>query len=252
MNNRLSRIVSLLIMVVFIGVKSHAQIRDTAMSNDFFKEGVEKMENNNFESAIESFNKAIRYNNQHYLAFERRGYCRMKLENQKERHKDRDYTLAITDYSAALMALDDILDLTKDYGKKRELKKEKAPILINRGWAKIQIDKRKYYKLAIDDFNKAYKFDNSLIHLYTGRAYAYHKRKDFQKEILDYRHIIREASDPDSKVRDKIDLKYIYYNMGQAYIDWNNDTQRACESFKKALDLGYSKAKEKVEANCEF
>lgn len=229
-----------------------AQIQDTTVSNQYLKEGVEQMDDKSYDAAIESFNNAIRYNEKNYKAFERRGFCRMKLEDVKEKSGDRDYTMAITDFSAALMALEDLIDQTKDYSYKKKLRKEKAPILINRGWAKIQIDKKKYYKLAIDDFNEAFKFDNTLIELYIGRAYAYHKRDEFQREINDYRYIIREADKADSKVREIVDLKIMYYNLGNAYIDWNNDRKNACESYKKSLNLGFEDAKEKVMTTCDL
>lgn len=230
----------------------NAQIQDTAMSNQFYQEGVGKMQADNFESAIESFNQAIRYNEQNYKAFERRGFCRMKIEDAKEKRGDRDYTLAISDYSAALMTLEDVLDQTKDYSLKKNLRKAKAPILINRAWAKIQIDKKKYYKLAVDDFNEAFKHDNTLIEIYIGRAYAYHKRKDFQKEINDYKYIIKEATNPNSAARDKVDLKIIYYNMGNAFIDWQNDKNNACDAYKKSFDLGFTEAQEKIKTNCNL
>lgn len=231
-----------------------AQTNDKSLAQPYYDQGKQAMDQEDYAGAISSFDEAIKQYPKFWEALEARGYCKMVIENDKSKNKSKDYTEAIKDYTDALLALDNEINKSSDFKTKKELRKAKVPIYINRAYAKMQYDTKKYYKLAIEDYNAAWTIDNSNMDIYIGRAYAYHKRKQFDREIQDYKIVVKEALEPNSKLPDKqgFDLSIIYFNMGNAYIDYKNDKKNACENYKKSLDLGYTEAKSKVMAHCSF
>ncbi len=225
-------------------------VQDTVQARLFFEEAKNLMKNENWTGAIELLDKAIKNKDFFYEAYEARGFCHMRIEDQKEKVKERDYTEAITDYTNAIIGVKYELSQAKGMQQKKRLKKELAPLLVKRAWSKMQYDKRKYYYLAIEDYDEAFKYDRENWNIYIGRSYAYNKTKQYDKEIIDYRIIIREYEDQESPIRNMVNLAEIYFNMGNAYIDLNNDMRKACDCYKKSLDLGFEPAKDKVKYNC--
>lgn len=251
---RMKYLVFFLIQIYGVSQILSAQTNDKTAAQPYYEQGKQAMAQQDYTGAISSFDEAVKLHPKYWEALEARGYCKMLIENDKPKAKDRNYTDAIKDFSDALMALDNDMSKSSDNKAKKEMRKSKVPIFINRAYAKMQYNTKKYYKLAIEDYNAAWAIDNSNMDIYIGRAYAYHKRKQFDREIQDYKIVIKEALEPNSKLSNKegFDLSIIYFNLGNAYIDFKNDKKNACEYYKKSLDLGYTEAKSKVMAHCSF
>lgn len=229
------------------------EILTPSQINKYINEAKQSMENGSYDAAIEKLNKVIKSDDKNYRAFNLRGQCRVARQLQK--HEDTDdgsYSEALEDYTDALFAIESYINDTKEREKKQKYREEKAEIYLNRGIAKMKYDKRKYFNLAIEDFDEANKLDRENYDVYINRSRAYYLTKEYGKELIDLRRLAKEMDNPKSPLREKLDVAKLYFKLGRAYINDSNDKTSACKYFKKALNLGYMEAERGVKRHCKF
>ncbi|MEI8048185.1 MAG: tetratricopeptide repeat protein [Bacteroidota bacterium] len=113
---------------------------------------------------------------------------------------------------------------------------QRASDFVNSGTEK---DKQKDYKGAISDYSKALEIDPD-------NAEAYCKRGLSKKELRDYPGAIADCSRAI-----EIETEGSYYNArGLCEIE-SGQKESGCLDFKKAVELGYKKAKQASKENCE-
>ena len=116
----------------------------------------------------------------------------------------------------------------------------------------MHTESNKYYKLAIDDFDEAFKLDRENFDIYIHRSKAYNELKEYGKELFDLRRLVNEMEDPKSPLREKIDIAELYFKYAEAHINDSNDKNAGCKYYKKALNLGFMKAEKGVKRHCKF
>jgi tetratricopeptide (TPR) repeat protein len=89
------------------------------------------------------------------------------------------------------------------------------------------------------DFSLAINIDSKRPSLFLFRGNNYAKLEEFEKSISDYLMTI--------KLRPQ--LKYVYKNLGLSYLKVNKITE-ACESFKKAVEIGDKSAEKDYTQYC--
>lgn len=229
------------------------EILTPSQIDKYINESKQNMENESYDAAIEKLTQVIENDNQNYRALNLRGQCLVAKQVQKyEDPDDGDYTEALEDYTDALFAIRSYVNDAREREKKQEYREEKAEIFLNRGLAKMKYDKKKYFNLAIEDFDEANKLDRENYDVYINRSKAYYLTKEYGKELIDLRRLAKEMENPKSPLREKLDIAELYYKLGRAYINDSNDKTSACKYYKKALNLGYMEAERGVKRHCKF
>ena len=181
----------------------------------FFEQGKKHLYEQDYESAIEDFNQAIRLNPNYSQAYNGRGLAY---------HNQGDYRRAIGDYNQAI-----------------RLNPEYAIAYTNRGFA---YSGQGDYERAIGDYTEAIRLNPDFAIAYNNRGLAYHNQGDLDGAIADYNEVIRLNPE----------YAYPYYNRGLLYQKQENNRQ-ALADFRKAADLfqqegnqeWYQNALEKIE-----
>lgn len=218
----------------------------------YIEQARKSIENGSFDAAIEKLSKVIKSSDDNYEALDLRGIAKMKMEDAKEKSKDRDYTAALEDFTNAIFASNESIDKLKDRDAKVEQRNRTAIIYLNRGIAKMHTESSKYYKLAIDDFDEAFKLNRDNFDIYIHRSKAYNELREYSKELFDLRRLVNEMEDPKSPLREKLDIAELYFKYAEAHINDSNDKTAGCKYYKKALNLGYMKAEKGVKRHCKF
>jgi tetratricopeptide (TPR) repeat protein len=214
-------------------------VRDKKMERKpvihFFK-GASYVIRGQYDKAISDYNKAIELNPRFAKAYVVRGYA-------YERGKDQ-YDKAISDYNKAIdlspndasayenrglayYLKRDYDKAISDYNKAIELNPSDAGTYTNRGIA-YEEGKGQYDK-AISDYSRAIELNPKIAEAYINRGIAYEEGKgQYNKAISDYSRAI------ELKPRDA----QAYNNRGIAYIKLDQ-SDRACDDFRKACELGF-------------
>lgn len=245
---------SLFFAVTICKAQDSAQIQLTPEEVTAYIESAKTgIANGSFEPVIADLTKVIDFDNHNYEALNLRGNAKVKLEDQNNPDGKKNYTEALEDYTNALYAIDKQLESAKENRElKISLRQYRATICINRGVAKMNLGESKYYKLALEDFDEAFKLDRDNWDIYIYRSEVYRKLEDYSKEVFDLRRLLTEMDNPTSQLRTKLDIAELNYKMGRAIISDNNDKDQACKHYKKALDLGYLEAEKGVKRHCKF
>ena len=219
---------------------SEAAKRDGASA--YYYWGMEDYARDDYQAAIEDYNKAITLVPNYAEAYYNRGNA------YRLRGKGGDYQKAIEDYNKAITFVPDYAE---------------APIIYNnRGLAKVRLND---YTGAINDYTKAIKLKLYYAEAYYNRGNAYRlrgKEEDYQAAINDYteaitfkaitfktdyaeayhgRGLAKEALGPNETA--KLDTASAYYYWGKT--DYNDKQyEKAIEKFDKAIALnpGYTEA----------
>lgn len=144
-------------------------------------------------------------------AYSRRGF---------EKFMKNDFAGALNDYDSALI-----------------LNPKCAKDLMNRGLVKMKLEK---YLEANKDFITSLEQNRNLIRNYVHLGNNYQILKDFQNAINYYQLYLSLNGDDAS----------VYYNKGIAEYN-SGKNKNACESLKKALDLGKENTKKVIESVCK-
>ncbi|MHC4087845.1 MAG: tetratricopeptide repeat protein [Planctomycetota bacterium] len=138
---------------------------------DICDEGIEELENGNYNLAITYFTKAVRHEPNLAAAFALRANAYHNIE---------DYDAAIRDYTEAIRIVKPTLE---------ELPKEQSAGIYNdRGFAYFMKDD---YNRAIADYTKAIQFKQDFADAYINRGEAYVTKQMYDDAIADYNEAIR-------------------------------------------------------------
>src|SRR6056297_2767397 len=122
-----------------IAISTDEKNQSIIESNKLTREAEQLIKQENLEGALDLLNQAIELNDQNVEAYKFRGSIRLILEQQKPRKRDRDYIKLINDYTNAISIVNKNINNTDRRSQERhELEKEKAKILINRAYVKMQ------------------------------------------------------------------------------------------------------------------
>jgi tetratricopeptide (TPR) repeat protein len=113
---------------------------------------------------------------------------------------------------------------------------QKATAFINSGTEK---DKNKDYKGAISDYSKALEIDPDNAEGYCKRGLSKNELKDYPGAVADCSKAI------------EIEPEGSYYNARGLCEIKSGQKDSGCLDFKKAVELGYKKAKQASKENCE-
>ena len=217
----------------------------TKEGREFCESGSKKQDSENYEGAMEDYNRAIEINPNYFEAYWLRGTLKALLEN----HSD-----AIVDFSIAI-----------------RLNPNFEASYLNRGWSKEVLND---YKGALVDYSSAIKIEPSIDGSdYFCRAGVKKHLGDQKGAILDYNKVIETnpsfdvayfnrghsrmilkdykgaISDFDLGIAINPNDGKAYYNMGQAKM-YLNKKNEACSDWRKALELGYENAIEDIKTYC--
>ncbi|PCJ87760.1 MAG: hypothetical protein COA57_04185 [Flavobacteriales bacterium] len=204
-----------------------------------------KFEAVDFLGAIVDYDKFIKINPGYFDAYNNRGNAKLKVGN----------------YSDAL----------NDFNKAIKLNSNYANSYINRGTASVEL---RNYGAAIEDFTKAIELspDNDMAFFNRGNVYAMKNNfqeaeKDFSKAIdvnpdnfsaymmrANVYLVSNDYGDVISDLTKVLELEpsnaVAFYNRGGAQNALGNRSA-ACNDWQRALQLGYSKASDRINKNCK-
>ncbi|TVQ14449.1 MAG: hypothetical protein EA361_07715 [Bacteroidetes bacterium] len=206
-------------------------------SNQFTRDAERQIQQGNLESAFEMLNKAIELNADNVEALKFRGSIRLIQEQQKPRARDRDYIGLINDYTNAIRIVDRKVNTSpRNSQERKEYEREKAKILINRAYVKMQANRTAAFNSAIEDYTEAIRSDDQNWDGFLGRAVAYNKIRDNRREVNDYLRAIDLMQRYDHKMSDQ-DWGELYLTVAQAYVNLR-DNRNAFEYATRAFNLG--------------
>lgn len=199
---------------------------------DYLSKGNRAYDENEYDKAIEYYNKAIEldpdfadaYNNRG-IAYRRKGECAKAIEDyNKAIELDPDYSEAYYNRGRAYRYLKEYDKAIEDYSKAIELNPEDAEAYNSRGVAYADL---KEYGKAIEDFSKAIELNPEDAEAYNNRGYAYLHLKEYGKSKTDIEKALE--LDPDGG--------YIYDSLGELLLE-TGKYDEAIEDFTRAIELG--------------
>tara|TARA_B100001094_G_C18135207_1_gene774657 strand:- start:320 stop:1669 length:1350 start_codon:yes stop_codon:yes gene_type:complete len=178
----------------------------------YYKSAVEKINKKDYEGAINDLNKAINGNER----------------NNADAYDYRGYAkYNLKNFEGAL----------KDSNKAIELNTNHRYAYNNRGNAKTDLSD---YKGAISDFTKSIEINPNSSNPYFMRGWIYGKQGNFSESIKD----LTKAIELDERTAEAY-----FYRGGSMY---SINSNRACDDWVKAYDLGYANAKEAINQYCSI
>lgn len=166
-------------------------------AENYFKLGNNERINENYDKAIECYEKAIELNPEYAMAYNNRGYSYNKLGEEEK---------AIEDYSKAI-----------------EINPEYALAYSNRG---ISYSNKGEEEKAMEDYNNAIELNPEYVRAYNNRGYSYSNMGEEEKAIEDYNKAIELNPE----------YAMAYNNRGISYRNIGEE-EKAIEDYKKAIEL---------------
>jgi len=179
-------------------------IKNPTTADDFHLKGYAAQIDENYDKAIEYYQKAIELKHDYAAA-----YCNM----------GNVYAIGKKDYDKA----NECCKKTIKY------KPDSVEAYYNMG---LNYADKKDYNKAIENFNKAIKYKPDLVEAYYSMGKCYSDKKDFDKAIEYYQKAIEL----------KHDYAEAYYNMGLVY-EKKGDRKHCIDCIKKAAQHGNENAK---------
>lgn len=231
-----------------IAIEIDERNQDIITSNQLTRDAERQIQQGNLDSALEMLNSAIELNKDNIEALKFRGSIRLIQEQQKPRPKDRDYIGLINDYTNAIRITDrKINDAPRNSQERKEYEREKAKILINRAYVKMQANRNAAFNSAIEDYTEAIRNDDQNWDGFLGRAVAYNKIRDNRREVNDYLRAIDLLQKYDYKMTDE-EWGNLYLTVAQAYVNLR-DKRNAYEYATRAFNLGNHDAERIMDRN---
>ncbi|MDB1931949.1 tetratricopeptide repeat protein [Clostridium tertium] len=172
---------------------------DSKELNDknYYDEGMEHYEKNEYDEAIKCFTKAIELEIDSAKGYYNRG---------RSYHKKKEYNKSIEDYTKVL-----------------ELNPNSAKAYYNRGLA---YQNKQEYDKAIENYTKAIELEEDFALAYNNRGVAYNYKQEYDKSIVDCTKAIELKADDATA----------YNNRGGAY-NCKREYDKAISDFTKAVEL---------------
>ncbi len=201
---------------------------------------------NNYEGALNLLNESIQLDDNNIEAYKFRGSVRLILEQHKERARDQEFVNLFNDYTNAIRIVDRRINQTPRRSQERvELEKEKAKILINRAYVKMQSRRTSSFHSAVDDYTEAIRNDDQNWDGFLGRAVAYNRLSEYSREIRDYLRAIELIEEYQHRLSDE-EWADLYLRLAMAYIN-NRDNRNAFIYAEKSYNLGNTEAERIME-----
>ncbi|NET69851.1 MAG: tetratricopeptide repeat protein [Sphaerospermopsis sp. SIO1G2] len=199
------------IIITFVGcffiniTNSLALESSTITAIDWFKMGVQQIQENHYPAAIEYFNLAIETKDNYTAAYKNR--CLAYLQ--------------IADYSQAIKSCNQALNLASP----------DSEVYLNIGLAKYR---QGNYLKAIKDYNQALILKPDDFRVYYNRGLAFAAQDDLTQAIADYNQAL--SAIPANNINYNSSLVDIYNDKGLAYFELGNFSQ-AMNNFGLAISL---------------
>lgn len=209
-----------------------------------FQEGLDLYNSGDYASAIEKFDRYIEANDRNSSAFYNRGLAK---------YFTNDYTSAQSDFEAAYKLDSKNLDALYSVGNCRialgdpkgglEKLNEAIDLGLSKSYAFMGrarvLNSMEKYPQALKDAGLSIRADRENKHAYFEQAFAYYGIGKYKDSVASYGKVI----DFDSE------FSTAYFNRGLGYIALKKN-KLACSDLKKAKDLGYDAAEEKIKEVC--
>ncbi|MFH0866732.1 MAG: tetratricopeptide repeat protein [Bacteroidota bacterium] len=205
------------------------------------------MKNNNedFQGALEDFNKSLEYNPRFVFGLINRADVKNKLFDYKGALADMNLAISLkADVSEAYnnrgMAYDGLGDTSlamTDYNKAIEINPKLARAYNNRGVLKANTGDTVG---ALKDISKAIELEPDESDSYSNRGNLKAMKKDFKGSVEDYNFVLK------LKPGDNM----AYFNRGISHL-YLNDTIAACEDWNNALKYGNKAASDVIKQYCK-
>ena len=213
--------------------------------NAYLKRGFAEILAEDYVSALNDMNEAIKMNATLYKAYFGRGICHFEQKDYKATEddlkvfveKDKTNPMAYNYLGGCMFLKQDFKSALEDYEMVAKLDPNFPDVYTNRGMMKHYL---KDLKGAIDDYNKALTLDPKNATAYNNRGGAKLNLGYSQGALEDFNSAIRLQSD----YADAFD------NRGRAKLNLG-DQSGACQDFHRAYGLGLEASKEMIDQYCK-
>lgn len=204
----------------------------SSLADKFYKNGLEKMKQGNYNEAITDFNSAIKENPTNIDYYLDRGYVFQNIEQYDNALKDYNKVIEIDNSDGSgynnrgllKRVLKDYDGALKDMDMAISIDPKNAVHIFNRGVLKVLTDD---YISAMMDFNKTIMLDPK-------EPYYYVERCRLKTKLNDYRGAIADVN-----IAITLDQRYIY-DKGYANFEFEKYSE-AMSEFTKAINMGVMK-----------
>ena len=211
----------------------------------YFGLGSYKLDNKDYEGAIEEYNKAIKVDSTYFNAYYNRALAEIQLKHFDEAFADLNKTIylnskkieAYNDRGNVRLKMKDTTGALLDYNIAINIDSKFPSSYYNIG--NLNLNKKDYNE-AIFQYSKAIELNNKFIDAFLNRGIAKYFLKDFQGSINDYNKVI------------ELNEKYaiVYKNRGLSKIAIK-DNDGACNDFNKAVTFGFESANYQIQKYCK-
>ncbi len=203
-----------------------------------------RRDQNDFQGALEDYNKAIELN--YSDAYNNRGILRNKMNDYKNAVEDFNRALrgtsdrekAYYNRGIAKLNLEDFSGAVEDFSKAIEINPQYSDAYNNRGFVKYE--KLSDFAGAVNDFDVAISLTPADPDIYYNRANAKMLAGNHESAIMDY----------DSALQIKPDYREAYFNKAIALLKLEKVVP-ACQNWNKALELGVAEADKLIQTYCK-
>ncbi|NVJ47216.1 MAG: tetratricopeptide repeat protein [Cytophagia bacterium] len=212
---------------------------------DWYWKGVNEHSKGNYQSALESFNKALSLNSRHIDSLLYKGSCLNRTSRFIEAEEVYNNLLEIDDKNPTAwnnrgfskLGQERFISAIDDFKISLDLDSTRASTMSNIGLAYNELGEYEKAKPYLDrsiEINPKNKFP------YSHRAYYYIMLGEFDEAVKDN----KQALDID-KYYDRP-----YYNFGLINLE-EGDLDNACKNWQKAKELGFKKAQKMLDKHCK-
>jgi tetratricopeptide (TPR) repeat protein len=224
-------------MLYKIAIELDEKNQNLIRSNQLTRDAEKLIQQGNLNGAHTLLNEAIELNMNNVEALKYRGSIRLMLEQEIPRPKDRNYIGLINDYTNAIRVIDlRINNAPRNSQERKEYEREKAKILINRAYVKMQANRSAAFFSAIEDYTEAIRNDVENWDGYLGRAVAYNRIKDNRREVNDYLRSFELMQKYQYKITDT-EWSELYLTVAVAYANLR-DKRNAYDFASRSFNLG--------------
>jgi len=238
--------VFLALFVLQTSININRLVAQDTIAIQFFNRGIYKLNyNRDTLGALEDFNKSIDIDPTGVNSIFNRGLLYACNKQYRLALLDFDKGIELYPNMANLYGnrgnvralLSDIAGAIEDYKRAAQLQPKDPLPYLNIG--NLQFN-RKEYNSAINSFNKSIEIDSTCMICYVRRADTKRKLKNYTSALVDIQNAISIAPNYGESYSLKGSLEYL-----------TNKKNTACESWEKAVKLGFSDAKEFLNTYCQ-
>lgn len=208
--------------------------------------GYKKMNNKQFEKALEEFEKVLERENENFDAVIGRTSALLLLERERDASKYVEEGLEDYPGKPQLLYCQGLIHNYKEQYKKAlkvftEVIDSGNDDLASRAYISrgIAFQQMKDYQQAIGDFTLAIDLNEDNMNALYNRGFSYYKLGNYEDAINDFNEVIEEDKDN----------AYAFYNLGMAYFR-SEKKLNACRYFQQACQLGNTNACKMVMTEC--